>query len=94
MSELTIDALARLAAQMPAGARSAGRAQSLTATGNKKKDSAKKQAKKKCRQQGAQCQALVASRCEGDQACLDAKKGCCTFASTCNFSGFLVCFSN
>jgi hypothetical protein len=90
MSELTFDALA---SRLHKGAQGATRAASLATSAKNKKGSAKKQARKKCRQQGAQCEALAAASCQGDQVCLDSKKPCCLFASTCNFDAFLVCFS-
>jgi hypothetical protein len=88
MSDQTIDNFARLAARLPAGARSATQSKSVTASAK-----ASKKAKQKCQHQVPECEALVTSSCAGDQACLDAKLGCCTFLSACHFDGFLVCFS-
>jgi hypothetical protein len=56
------------------------------------KQSASKQARKKCKRQVAQCRAAFEAFCEKSTSCFEAFAPCCEHLSTCNVTAYLTCF--
>jgi hypothetical protein len=89
MNARTFDALTRRASFVTLGG--AGMVPPAKSVSADAKQSTGKKAKKKCKKQVGQCNAIFATACAGDLECLAQAQVCCAFLGACNVTSFIAC---
>lgn len=94
MNDLTFDHLTRRSSLAALGAAGlTGLLAQATFAKQSASKKAKKQARKKCQNQVAQCLGNGDVFCNGIQECEDALPVCCQQLADCDFTGFFTCLT-